>query len=262
MDEQEHLVLERRLEDVLGRDLGAIPVRPFAAYNRPMPSTGNRVRSLAGAIALLAIVLVLALGAASALRQLRPVPATTPLPSASEVPTPSATPSVPTIIASPSPTATAPTTGTITGRLGYPSDFVPPLTVYAISVSDSSVWFSTDTPRFGNPLSATPPPGGPTWPPSGDGTYSISRIPPGTYYVIAYRNDGAENPQYKNFPGAYTQWAAKCASSDPAVPSPPPGPCSSDRTLVPVSVAAGQTVSYIDIVDWFFQGGSYPPRPR
>ena len=164
-------------------------------------------------------------------------------------------------VASLSPTPSAVTTGTITGRLGYPSDFVPPLTVYAISVSDSNVWFSTDTPRFGNPLLATLPPG-PTWPPSGPGTYRISGVAPGTYSVIAYRNDTTDAPQYKNSPGAYTQWAAKCASSDPKVPSPPPGPCSSDHSLRPVAVTAGQTVGYIDIVDWFFQGGNYPPRPR
>ena len=31
----------------------------------------------------------------------------------------------------------------------------------------------------------------------------------------------------------------------------------------PVIVTAGQTVSYVDIVDWFGpQGGNYPPRPR
>jgi hypothetical protein len=137
---------------------------------------------------------------------------------------------------------------------------VPPLTVYAITVSDSSVWFSTDTPRFGNPLSATLPPG-PTWPPAGPGNYSVG-VPPGSYYVIAYRNDTAEAPVYKNFPGAFTQWAATCASSDPKVPSPPPGPCSSDHSLRPVAVTAGLTVSHIDIVDWFFQSGDYPPRPH
>jgi len=149
------------------------------------------------------------------------------------------------------------TTGTITGRLGYPSDFVPQLTVYAISISDSSVWFSTDTPRFGNPLSATLPPG-PTWPSSGPGTYRLSGIRPGTYFVIAYRNDG--NPGV----GVYTPWTAKCSSSDPTVPSPPPGPCSSEHTLLPVTLLAGQTVSYVDIVDWAFppQAGSYPSRPR
>jgi hypothetical protein len=173
-----------------------------------------------------------------------------------------------TVTASPAPTAAtaspvpSPATGTITGRIGYPSDFAPPVTVYAISVSDSSVWFSTDTPRFGNPLSATPPPGGPTWAPTGPGTYSLSGIKPGTYYVIAYRNDTPDPPQLKNFPGIYTQWAAKCASSDPSVPTPPPGPCSSDHSLLPVTVTTGQTVRYVDIVDWFFQGGNYPTRPR
>jgi hypothetical protein len=30
---------------------------------------------------------------------------------------------------------------------------------------------------------------------------------------------------------------------------------------VRVTVAAGQTVRFIDLVDWQFQGGTYPPRP-
>jgi hypothetical protein len=196
----------------------------------------------AGAIA---AVLVLALIARFGLRDGNHVAAS---------PSPSASPST-----SAAASATAGLAGAITGRLGYGSDFVPPVTVYAISVSDPSVWFSTDTPRFGN---APPVPGEPTWPPSGPGTYLIGRVTPGTYYVIAYRNDNP-GPQLKDLPGAYTQWAAKCSSSDPTVPSPPPGPCSNDHSLVPVIVTAGQTVTYIDIVDWFGpQGGIYPPRPR
>lgn len=113
----------------------------------------------------------------------------------------------PDITASPVPTA-AP--GAITGRVGYPSDFAPPVTVYAIDTSDSSVYFWTDTPRFGNPLSATLPPG-PTWGPTGPGNYTISGVVPGTYYVIAYRNDAPSPPQLKEAPGAYTQSTASAA---------------------------------------------------
>lgn len=209
----------------------------------------------------IAAVLVVALIASFQFRDSNPV-AASPSPSASTsaAPTPTAATASPS--ASGAASATARATGAITGRLGYPSDFVPPVTVYAISVSDPNVWFSTDTPRFGNPLSATPPPGGPTWPPSGPGTYLISGITPGSYYVIAYRNDNPETPGLKNLPGGFTQAAAKCSSSDPAVPSPPPGPCPYDRSLVPVTVTAGQTVSHVDIVDWFLQGGNYPSRPR
>jgi hypothetical protein len=176
-----------------------------------------------------------------------------------------ASPAAPTVlaatttpVASLSPTPSAAATGTITGRLSYPSDFVPPVTVYAISVSDSSIWFSTDTPRFGNPLWATLPPG-PTWPSTGPGSYSIRGLAPGTYYVIAYRND-TPDPQVKLSAAAYTQSTAKCGAYN--LPTPLPGPCPYDHSLVPVTVTAGQTVSRIDIGDWFVQGGIYPPRPR
>jgi len=187
-----------------------------------------------------------------------PITAASPTPATPTAapPTVLAATSVP--VASLSPTPSAATTGTITGRLGYPSDFVPPVTVYAISAFDSSVWFSTVTPRFGNPLSATLPPG-PTWPSTGPGTYSISGVAPGTYYVIAYRND-TPDPQVKLSAAAYTQSTAKCGAYN--LPTPLPGPCPYDHSLVPVTVTAGQTVSRIDIVDWFLLGGNYPPRPR
>jgi len=90
MDEQERLKLERRLEDLLHRDLGSIPVRPLAWYSRPVAGRpAHRFFAVARAAGLLALVLVVALGAVLALRQLRPVPATTPVPSAPVLPSPS-----------------------------------------------------------------------------------------------------------------------------------------------------------------------------
>jgi hypothetical protein len=177
--------------------------------------------------------------------------ASTALPSSTVTASPVAT----TATASPVPSA-AP--GAITGRIGYPSDFAPPVTVYAISTSDSSVYFWTDTPRIGNPLSATLPPG-PTWGPTGPGNYTITGVTPGTYYVIAYRNDTTDPPQLKDAPGAYTQSTAKCDAYN--LPTPLPGPCPIDHSLLPVAVTAGQTTTRIDIIDWFFHGGTYPSRP-
>ena len=179
---------------------------------------------------------------------------TTTTPSPSSNPTSSAPPSA-AAVATVAPAQTPVPPATITGRLGYPSDFVPPLTVYAINVEDQNVWYSASTPRFGNPLSSIPP--GPTWPPSGPGRYAIS-LPPGTYYVIAYRDDVSP---LSNAPDAHTLYAAKCASSDPAVPSPAPGPCPYDHRLAPIAVTPGQIVEHVDLVDWLFNGGTYPPRP-
>jgi hypothetical protein len=93
MDEQTRLNIEQRLEDVLRRDLGAIPVRPFAIYNQsPRAGTVHPIRrlfSIAGAAAVIAVVILVALAAAFALRELKPTPATVPVPST----TPSASPS-------------------------------------------------------------------------------------------------------------------------------------------------------------------------
>jgi hypothetical protein len=243
------------------RDLDDIELPPRDKWRRTPRKESQLMKKgryvlYAGVIA---AVIVVALIASFQPRDSNPV-AASPSPTASTTTSPQATASAALSTQPSRPTGVS--TGAITGRLGYPSDFVPPVTVYAISVSNPNVWFSTDTPRFGNPLSATPPPGGPTWPPAGRGYYLIGGITPGTYYVIAYRNDSPDPPDLKDRPAGYTQAAAKCMSSDPAVPSPPPGSCPYDQSLVPVTVTAGQTASYIEIVDWFLPAGSYPPRPR
>jgi hypothetical protein len=89
--------------------------------------------------------------------------------------------------------------GAITGRLEYPSEVIPPLTVYAISTTDQRVWFSVSVPRFPPASPATPVPTG-TEP-----RYTISGAAPGTYVVVAYRSDG-QTPN----PGGYTRAAATC----------------------------------------------------
>jgi hypothetical protein len=234
MDEHTRLTLEQRLEDVLRRDLGAIPVRPFAMYNQsPRTATVHPIRrlfSVAGAAAVLAVVILVALAAAFALRELKPTPATVPVPTS----TPSGTPS-PSSAASAQPSATAPVAvptsiaaGAITGRFSYGSDFIPPVTVYAISTTDQRVWYSVDFRGFGNPPRPTLPPG------QSDATYTITGVAPGTYWVVAYRNDG-QRPD----PGYYSR-AAICRRTTPS------GPCN-DLTLVPVTVTAGQTTSGIDV---------------
>ncbi len=74
--------------------------------------------------------------------------------------------------------------------------------------------------------------------------------------MIAYRNDSGD---FALTGGAYTQNTAKCGAYN--LPTPPPGPCPYDHSLVPVTVTAGQTVSSILIIDWFGKSGNYPPRP-
>jgi len=199
----------------------------------------------------------------------RPSPvAATPSPTAS--PTPSAAVSAsPAAILSPTaltpPTASSTPTGapsgTITGRLGYPSEFVPPMTIFAISVKDPNVWYSTHTPFFGSFTRPTPSPTpsfAATWPPQGPGFYQLV-VPAGTYYVIGYSDDTGLK---KDISAAYTEATLKCTSSDPARPSPPPGQsCPYAHSPLPVTVAPGATVRYIDLTEWAFQDGTNPPRP-
>ncbi len=167
-----------------------------------------------------------------------------------------ATAATPTATATPSATPTAPRTavasGVLTGSLGYPSEFIPPLTVYAISVADQRVFFSVDTPRY--PLATNTPP---------RPSYTMTGVAPGTYYVLAYRNDDV-NVEAKNAPGVYSQYVLQCLQPNAAGSTPAPGCSSSDHSLVPVTVRASETVPRIDVTDWYYGpvSPSYPPRPR
>ena len=195
-------------------------------------------------LAAIAIVaaLVLAVIASGALSS-RPVALTSP-----PAQTPASTASV-TASASHSP---SPASAVITGRLGYPSDFIPPLTIYAVSVTDPHTFFSTNTPRYGNDPSAPPTPGAPIPP------YALS-VTPGTYYVYGLRNDlggGVIGP------GAvvYSSYTVKCQQASPS----PTGPCQQSHDPLPVTVRAGETVDRIDLTDWFCNtpGSTCPPRPQ
>ncbi len=166
-----------------------------------------------------------------------PVPATTPSPTPSPNPTSSPAPTPPQ-----SPTATPLVGGTITGRLGYPSDLIPPFTVYAIGATDQRIWYSVEFPGYGNPPRPTAQPG------TEPGTYTLSGVAPGQYWVVAYRNDGQ-----KPDPGLHTR-EAECLRRTPS------GPCP-DQSPIPVTVTAGQTTREIDIVTWWPGSGLMPPPP-
>jgi hypothetical protein len=248
---------DKDLTHLFVRDLDAIPL-PARDRWRPAPRKESGFmktsRYVLSATAV-AAVLVLALIASFVLRDGSPV-AGSPSPSARTAPPATSAPSVAT--ASPgagSPTAPAAAlAGAITGTLSYPSDFVPPLTVYAVSVADQRVFYSVDTPRFG--AGGASPPGGPS--------YTISAVAPGTYYVYAFRNDNLPNDF--TGPALYSKFVLTCMHPSRAGEVIPPGACDSntaDHSLVPVTVRAGETVSRIDPWDWTSQGQpNLPPRPR
>jgi hypothetical protein len=251
---------ERDLVSLFVRDLDSIEL-PERGRWRPAPrkeSTFMKASRYVLTATAVAAVLVLALLWSFSQRP-NPVAATaTPSATPSATASASATPST-SAAASAITQPTAAATGTITGQLGYPSDFAPPLTVYAISVNDPNVWYSTNTPLFGNfgrPTPSPTPSFTATWPPAGEGRYQLA-VPAGTYYVVAYSNDTGLP---KDLPAAYTRYTIDCIQKTVSN-SPPPACGSNDHTLVPVTVQAGQTVSTIDIKDWQFQAGQFPPRP-
>ncbi|MFW5713998.1 MAG: hypothetical protein ACOCYU_04945 [Brevefilum sp.] len=143
-----------------------------------------------------------------------------------EQPQPTSTPSV-----TPSPTVEdQPQKGVISGDLYYPSEGIPPLRIVAFEVGNFDNYISKEI-RSGS-------------------AYQLE-VPAGTYYVLAYLLDpGVMDP---DFSGAYSEFVlcglqASCE----------------DHSLVPVEVQPGETVSGIDLADWYLppdQSDLWPSDP-
>lgn len=139
------------------------------------------------------------------------------------------------ILASGAPAAVCPATrqisfGTISGKFGYPSEGSPPLALIAMRAEDPKVSRMVHTPGL---------PGGALIP------YTIGAIEPGTYVVLAYVEGSGDG-----LVGAYTP-AVACGL----------GVSCTDHSLIRVAVTGGQTVSGIDILDWYAPAGAFPRRP-
>jgi hypothetical protein len=127
---------------------------------------------------------------------------------------------------------------TITGKISYPSEFLPPMRVVLFSLTDKKAYF-VDTAK-------------------GQGEYSID-VPAGTYYLVSYLYKGtAENRGEADsytlgggpFAGGYTQMVPCGLAAD----------CD-DHTLLPITVTENQTVS-ADPGDWYAPDGTFPPMPN
>lgn len=165
--------------------------------------------------------------------------APTPAPAASPPPTVALTAvSVPTALtathatATPAPTQTVATAppeepGTITGNLGYPSEGVPAMRVYAIMIDDPNTFYSVRTE-------------------SGQMTFTIPGVTPGDYHVVAYLAD----PPEAQFAGGYTEFV-RCGLSVEC----------SDHSLIPVTVRVGETAGGVEVRDWYAPPEAFPPRP-
>jgi hypothetical protein len=123
-----------------------------------------------------------------------------------------------------------PEMGMITGDLYYPSEGIPPLQIVAFEVDRWENYFSKEF------LSGR--------------SYQLE-LPPGEYFILAYllNSDGMD----PDFSGAYSQFVlcglqASCE----------------DHSLIPVNVLPGETVTGIDLADWYLppdQSDMWPDNP-
>lgn len=113
--------------------------------------------------------------------------------------------------------------GSITGSLSYPSEFIPPLRVFAFQVG-SQTYFFVDTLQ-------------------NQSTYQIDDLPAGYYQVVAYTRGG-------KLAGGYSQ-AVPCGLSVDCT----------NHDLIEVPVNSGQTVTGVDPGDWYAPDGTFPPAP-
>lgn len=114
-------------------------------------------------------------------------------------------------------------TGSITGALSYPSEYIPPLRVFAFQVGSEN-YFYVDTAE-------------------NQSSYQFDNLPTGYYQVVAYTLNG-------KLAGGYTQ----------AVPCGLTVDCT-DHSLIEVPVNSGQVVTGVDPGDWYAPEGSFPSAP-
>ena len=162
-----------------------------------------------------------------------PPPSHTPTPIPSHTPTPSPSPtrlSPPTARPAGDPALNLPytstgdeTAGHIRGRLFFPSQYIPPLAVYAVAI-DGSRFYRVDTEEV----------------PPGEPAYEIPEVAPGTYHVFGYPIESDDG-----FGGSYSYLAA-CEAGHLSAP---PENCWEDpqHDLVPVEVRAGEAVEEINL---------------
>lgn len=152
-----------------------------------------------------------------------PCPTSEPCPSVPPCPTCPAPVTEPTTV--PTPTLKA-GTASLSGRLIYPSDHIPPQRVVAFEVNTGYYY----------------------WLRTGDGSssYKLENLPAGTYVVMAYVNLGA------NVLKAGYSVYAKCNLT-----------CDQDHSLVQIELKDGEHLTGIDPIDWYAPDGvDWPAEPK
>jgi hypothetical protein len=126
----------------------------------------------------------------------------------------------------PTPTHTVPATGSISGHLSYPSDFLPPMRVVAFDAANYLNYSYVDTLQE-------------------QSDYTIPGLPAGVYHVVSYRVDSS------TLAGGYTQMVPCGLASG----------CN-DHSFIDVTVTAGQTTTDINPGNWYADAGTFPPMPN
>lgn len=113
--------------------------------------------------------------------------------------------------------------GSITGKLGYPSEGIPELTVYAFDSFDQKKYLMIKTKV-------------------NQSEFTIPDVIPGTYYLVAYAS--------AEYSGGYTK-AVACGLSVECT----------DHSLIKVEVSPGKTASDVEIRDWYAPANTFPKMP-
>ncbi|HSM71624.1 MAG TPA: NBR1-Ig-like domain-containing protein, partial [Anaerolineales bacterium] len=115
------------------------------------------------------------------------------------------------------------TSGSVTGKLGFPSEVIPPLRVVAFNL-DNGKYFWVDTVQ-------------------NQQYYEIKGLPSGDYTVVAYVHGS-------DFAGGYTKYVL-CGLSVSC----------QDHSLIRVHVDASVTATNINPIDFYAPAGTFPPDP-
>ena len=113
----------------------------------------------------------------------------------------------------------------LTGKLQYPSSFIPALEIFARDTESGDV-FSTDTKQNQNNWSLV--------------------VPSGTYQVFAY----VLNASNTELAAGYSEFVT--CGLKVSCPS---------HKLIMVKAESGKTTSGVDVSDWYAPVGTFPPRP-
>lgn len=117
-------------------------------------------------------------------------------------------------------------TGSIEGKLGFPSEGIPELEVYAVDMADKTKFYKINTAKNAQ-------------------TFLFEHVLPGTYYVIAYTKTNS------NYAGGYTK-AVPCGLSVSCT----------NHAFIPVVVKANEVTTGVEPRDWYVPEGTFPSKPK